>query len=41
MQVVAETEPDDQGFVRLRVNPQHAGPAPKIYYAVDGPVTEQ
>ena len=41
VQVVAETEPDDRGFVRLRVNPQHAGPAPKIYYALDGPVSEQ
>jgi hypothetical protein len=41
VQLVAETEPDDQGTVRLRVNPQHAGPAPRIHYAVDGPVTEQ
>ncbi|MFZ1597518.1 MAG: anti-phage-associated DUF499 domain-containing protein [Anaerolineae bacterium] len=40
VQVVPESEPDDLGVVRLRINPQHAGPAPKIYYAVDGPVTE-
>ena len=40
VQVIAETEPDDEGKVRLRVNPQNAGPAPKIYYAEDGPVSE-
>jgi len=40
VQVVPESDPDDQGTVRLRVNPQHAGPAPRIHYAVDGPVTE-
>lgn len=41
VQIVVENEPDDEGFVRLRVNPQNAGPAPKIYYAEDKTVTEQ
>lgn len=40
VQVIAETEPDDEGKVRLRINPQNAGPAPKIYYAEDAPVSE-
>jgi hypothetical protein len=40
VQVIAETEPDDDGNVRLRVNPQNAGPAPRIHYAEDSPVTE-
>ena len=40
VQVIAESEPDDAGRVRLRVNPQNAGPAPRIHYAEDGPVTE-
>ena len=40
VQVIAETEPDDEGTVRLRVNPQNAGPAPRIHYAEDGPVSE-
>ncbi len=40
VQVIAESEPDDDGKVRLRVNPQNAGPAPKIYYAEDAPVNE-
>jgi hypothetical protein len=39
-QVIAETEPDDYGAVRLRVNPLNAGPAPRIQYAEDGPVSE-
>ena len=39
-QVIAESEPDDHGSVRLRINPQNAGPAPRIHYAEDGPVTE-
>jgi hypothetical protein len=26
--------------VRLRINPQYAGPAPRIYFAEDGPVSE-
>src|SRR5215813_2811814 len=40
VQVIAESEPDDSGSVRLRVNPQNAGPTPRIYYASDGPVSE-
>ncbi|WP_337288085.1 anti-phage-associated DUF499 domain-containing protein [Candidatus Methylomirabilis sp.] len=39
-QVIVESEPDDEGKVRLRINPQHAGPAPRIYYAENGPVSE-
>ncbi|MHC2289537.1 anti-phage-associated DUF499 domain-containing protein [Bradyrhizobium barranii] len=39
-QVTAESEPDDEGKVRLRVNPQNAGPAPRIHFAEDGPVSE-
>lgn len=41
VQVIAESEPDDEGKVRLRINPVNAGPAPRIHYAEDGPVTEQ
>lgn len=41
VQVIAESEPDDEGKVRLRVNPQNAGPAPRMHYAEDGPVTEK
>jgi hypothetical protein len=40
VQVIPESEPDDQGKVRLRVNPQNAGPAPRIYFAEDAPVSE-
>lgn len=40
VQVIAEAEPDDEGKVRLRVNPQNAGPAPRIYFAEDAPVSE-
>jgi hypothetical protein len=40
VQVIPESDPDDSGQVRLRVNPQNAGPAPRIYYAEDGPVSE-
>lgn len=40
VQVIAESEPDDEGKVRLRVNPQNAGPAPSIHYAEDAPVSE-
>ena len=40
VQYSPETQPDDAGQVRLRINPQHAGPAPRIHYAEDGPVTE-
>src|SRR5262249_11819297 len=31
VQVIAESEPDDDGTVRLRINAQNAGPAPHIY----------
>jgi len=40
VQVIAEPELGDEGKVRLRVNPQNAGPAPRIYYAEDAPVSE-
>ena len=39
-QIVPEGEPDDEGRVRLRVNPVNAGPAPRIHYAEDEPVSE-
>jgi hypothetical protein len=39
-QVIAEPELGDEGKVRLRVNPQNAGPAPRIHYAEDAPVSE-
>jgi hypothetical protein len=39
-QIIPESEPDDNGKVRLRINPQNAGPAPRIYYAEDAPVSE-
>ncbi len=39
VQVIVESEPDDQGRVRLRINPQHAGPAPCIHYAENAPVS--
>ncbi len=35
-QVIEESGPDDTGTVRLRINPQNAGPAPKIFYEEDG-----
>src|SRR3972149_1195809 len=40
VQVIPESDPDDKGQVRLRVNPQNAGPAPRIHYAEDSPVSE-
>lgn len=40
VQVIGETEPDDDGKVRLRINPQNAGPTPRIYYAEDGMVSQ-
>lgn len=40
VQVVAEPELGDQGRVRLRVNPVNAGPAPRVHYAEDGPVSD-
>jgi hypothetical protein len=39
-QIVAEPELGDEGKVRLRVNPQNAGPAPRIYFAEDSAVSE-
>ena len=39
-QVIAEPELGDEGKVRLRINPQNAGPAPRIHYAEDAPVSE-
>jgi hypothetical protein len=41
VQVIPESDPDDAGNVRLRINPQNAGPAPRIYYAEDGQVSEK
>ena len=41
VQIIAESGPDDIGQVRLRINPQNAGPAPRIYLAEDGPVSEE
>lgn len=40
VQIVAETEPDDVGNVRLSINPQNAGPTPRIFFAEDAPVSE-
>lgn len=40
VQIIADSLPDDAGQVRLRVNPQNAGPAPRIYFTEDGPVNE-
>ncbi len=40
VQIIAESDPDDTGTVRLRVNPQNAGPAPRVFVAQDGPVSE-
>ena len=39
-QIIAESEPDDNGRVRLRINPLNAGPAPRIHYAEDAAVSE-
>ncbi len=41
VQVIPESEPDDTGGVRLRVNPQNAGPAPRLHYAEDSPVSDR
>lgn len=38
--MIAEPELGDEGNVRLRVNPQNAGPAPRIYFAEEAPVSE-
>jgi hypothetical protein len=40
VQIVPDGEPNDAGEVRLRINAQNAGPAPRIHYAEDAPVTE-
>jgi len=41
VQVIAESEPDDSGSVRLRINAINAGPAPRIHYAEDATVTDK
>ena len=41
VQVIAESEPDDEGKVRLCINAQNAGPAPRIHFVEDGPVGEK
>ena len=41
VQVIAESDPDDEGKVRLRINAQNAGPAPRIHYTEDAPVGEK
>jgi len=38
VQVIAETEPDDKGSVRLRINAQNAGPAEVVPFSVGGAV---
>lgn len=40
VQAIVESGPDDNGQVRLRINPQNAGPAPRIHYAEDAQVSE-
>lgn len=37
--ITQETDPDDQGLVRLRLSPQNAGPSPRIHYQEEGPVS--
>jgi len=39
-QVITESGPEDDGSVRLRINPQNAGPTPRIHYAEDSAVSE-
>ena len=39
-QIVPEGEPDDEGCVRLRVNPVNGGPSPRVHYAEDSPVSD-
>jgi len=41
VQVISETDPDDMGKVRLRVNAQNAGSVPQIYYAENPLATNQ
>jgi hypothetical protein len=38
--VYEETSPDDTGSVRLKIESQNAGVAPRIHYQEDGPATE-
>ncbi len=40
VQIITESSPDDTGTVRLRINPQNAGPAPKIFHEEEGDATE-
>jgi Protein of unknown function (DUF499)/Fn3 associated len=40
-QIIPDSQPDDNGVVRLRINPQNAGPAPRIHFAQDAPVTDK
>jgi len=40
VQYTNESQPDDEGFVRIRVNAQNAGPAPRVCYVEDGAVSE-
>jgi hypothetical protein len=40
VQVTSETAPDDEGKVRLRINPLNAGPAPRIHFAEDANVSQ-
>ncbi len=39
--VTIDSVPDDSGTCRLRLDSQHAGSAPRIHYAEDGPVNER
>ncbi len=39
-QITLESGPDDEGRVRLRIEPLHAGPAPRVLFAENGPVTD-
>jgi hypothetical protein len=39
-QVTVESGPNDEGQVRLRIEPQNAGPVPHIYYEEDGTASE-
>jgi hypothetical protein len=39
-QIIPDLLPGDDGRAILRVNPQNAGPAPRIFYAEDGPVSD-
>ena len=39
VQVLPESQPDDQGNVRLRLNAINAGPSGRIHYAEDGAVS--